>query len=266
MKTIIYYFTGTGNSLAAARNIAAALEDCELVSIASLKNTPGGIAPPAERVGIVCPVYDSGLPVIVAEFAGRLDLTRARYTFALVTLGGTGVSALHQLNGIIRKRQGRNLDAAFIVKMPGNFPPVSRPPAGKKRDQILAAADARLAEIAGLIAGGARVPPGFSPLSSLIKMVFYTPFERNVHGLDKKFSVSGACTSCGTCAVVCPVKNIVIEQGRPVWQHRCELCCACLNLCPAEAIQLAMMRGTEGRGRYRHPVLTIGDMKAQAGT
>lgn len=132
MKTIIYYFTGTGNSLAAARNIAAALEDCELVSIASLKNAPGGIAPPAERVGIVCPVYDSGLPVIVAEFAGRLDLTRARYTFALVTLGGTGVSALHQLNGILRKRQGRNLDAAFIVKMPGNFPPVSRPPAGKK--------------------------------------------------------------------------------------------------------------------------------------
>ena len=29
MKTIIYYFTGTGNSLAAARKIAAALGDCE---------------------------------------------------------------------------------------------------------------------------------------------------------------------------------------------------------------------------------------------
>jgi ferredoxin len=265
MKTIIYYFTGTGNSLAAARKVAAGLGDCELVSIASQKDTPGDIAPQADRVGIVCPVYDSGLPVIVAEFAGRLNLSGTRYMFAIVTAGNIGVSALRQLNGIFKKRQGRNLDAAFIVKMPGNFPPVSRPPAAKKRDQILADADARLAEIAGLIAGGVAVPPGFSPVSSLIKMVFYSPFARNVHEVDKKFSVSDACTSCGTCAAVCPVKNIVIEQGRPVWLHRCELCCACLNLCPVEAIQLAMMWGTEGRGRYRHPVLTIGDMKAQAG-
>jgi ferredoxin len=265
MKTIIYYFTGTGNSLAAAKKLAAVLGDCELVSIASQKDTHGDIVPQAERIGIVSPVYDAGLPVIVAEFAGRLDLSRARYRFAIVTLGGTGVSALHQLNGILAREKGQILDAAFIVKMPGNFPPVSRPPEGEARDRILAAADARLAEIAGLIADGAVVPPGFAPLSALIRMVFYGPFSRNVHETDKKFSVSDACTSCGTCATVCPVKNIVIEEGHPVWQHRCELCCACLNFCPAEAIQLAMLNGTKGRGRYLHPGLELGDMKAQAG-
>ena len=35
IKTILYYFTGTGNSLAAARGIARGIENCELVSIAS---------------------------------------------------------------------------------------------------------------------------------------------------------------------------------------------------------------------------------------
>ena len=60
MKTIIYYFTGTGNSLAAAKQIGAALNECELVSIASLKDTPR-IHPEAERVGIVFPLYFSGL-------------------------------------------------------------------------------------------------------------------------------------------------------------------------------------------------------------
>ena len=123
MKTIIYYFTGTGNSLAAAKKIAAVLGDCELVSIASLQNTPGEIVPSADRVGIVCPVYDAGVPRIVAEFVGRLSLIRAGYTFAIVTLGGTGVSALHQLNGIVSRKSGKKLDAAWIVKMPGNFPP-----------------------------------------------------------------------------------------------------------------------------------------------
>lgn len=110
MKTIIYYFTGTGNSLAAARKIAAGLGDCGLVPIASLEDTPGKIVPQADRVGIVCPVYDAGVPVLVAEFADRLDLSRAGYVFALVTLGGIGVSALHQLDHILRNRNDRGLD------------------------------------------------------------------------------------------------------------------------------------------------------------
>ena len=83
MKTIIYYFTGTGNSLAAAKKIAAALGSTELVPVASLKNIPGRIIPAADRVGIVSPVYDAGVPRIIAEFAERLSLSRAGYTFAI---------------------------------------------------------------------------------------------------------------------------------------------------------------------------------------
>ena len=41
MKTIIYYFTGTGNSLAAARKIASIPGDCEQVPIASLQEGRG---------------------------------------------------------------------------------------------------------------------------------------------------------------------------------------------------------------------------------
>jgi hypothetical protein len=266
MKTVIYYFTGTGNSLAAARKIASTLGDCELVPIASLKDTTGDILPPADRVGIVCPVYDAGLPRIVAEFAGRLDLSQAGYVFAIVTLGGTGVSTLHQLSGILRQRPGgRAPNAAFAVKMPGNFPPVGIPPAGETKDRILAAADTRLGEIAVTIDSGVAVPAGFSPVSSLMHCLVYGPFEKHVHDMDKSFSVSDACTSCGTCAAVCPVGNIAMVQGRPSWQHRCELCCACLHFCPAEAIQLGFLMGTKGRGRYHHPDLKAADMRAQRG-
>ncbi len=265
MKTIIYYFTGTGNSLAAAKKIAAALGTTELVPVASLKNIPGRIIPAADRVGIVSPVYDAGVPRIVAEFAERLNLSRAGYTFAIVTMGGTGVSALHQLNGIFQKGYGRKLDAAFAVKMPGNFPPVGRPPKGEKKDAILKAADKQLAFIAHTIDQGITVPPGISPVSSLMRCLLYPPFFNNVHGMDVSFSCGESCTSCGTCAKVCPVGNIVMVDDRPVWQHRCELCCACLHFCPVEAIQLNTMQGTKGRGRYLHPDLKVEDMTAQRG-
>jgi ferredoxin len=265
VKTIIYYFTGTGNSLAAAKTIAAILKDCQLVPIASLRDTPGEIIPVADRVGIICPVYDAGVPVIVSEFAARLDLSRAAYTFAVVTLGGIGISALHQLSRIVEKRQGRHLDAAFAVKMPGNFPPVGRSRQVEPGDPVLAAADARLKEIAGTIENGISVPPGFSPLSALIHRVSWGSFSRSVRGSDKAFSVSDACTSCGICESVCPVTNIRMVNGRPSWQHHCECCCACLHFCPVEAIQLNVLQGTKGRGRYRHPDLKLADMEAQRG-
>ena len=149
MKTTIYYFTGTGNSLAAAKKIAMVLGDCELVPIVSLEKTTGAVVPRTERVGIVCPVYDSGVPVIVRDFAERLDLSGIRYTFAVVTLGRIGISALHQINGILKRNCRVTLNAAFAVPMPGNFPPVTRPPEGEDIKKILINADVRLQEITG---------------------------------------------------------------------------------------------------------------------
>ena len=266
MKTVIYYFTGTGNSLAAAKQVAAALGDCTLVPIASLADTKDDIVPAAGRVGIACPVYDAGLPLIVAEFADRLSLAGTRYVFGLVTLGGAGgPAALRQLGRIIKKKNHRSLDAGFAVKMPGNFPPVHRPLEGAERDTILAAAEKELAGIAARIKNNEEARPGFSPFAWLMHAATYRFFSGMVRTGDRKFSVSDACTSCGTCANVCPVKNIVMEAGRPAWQHHCESCCACLHFCPKEAIDLNAMQGTKGRGRYRHPALKVQDMKAQAG-
>ena len=64
-------------------------------------------------------------------------------------------------------------------------------------------------------------------------------------------------------AAVCPAGNIDMVDGRPVWNHRCELCCGCTHLCPAGAIQAGSR--TEGRQRYRHPDVTVADMERQAG-
>jgi Pyruvate/2-oxoacid:ferredoxin oxidoreductase delta subunit len=263
MKTIIYYFTGTGNSLAAARKIASVLGNCDLVPIASLKDKPGEIVPQADRVGIVAPVYDMGLPAIVSEFAGRLDLTQAGYTFVVMTSGGIGGSALHQMNDIVKGKNGRPLDAAWLVRMVGNFVPLYSPPDGEKRESALARADANLQAIAGLIDKGIAVRSGFSPLSSFLKALMYNGFIRQIHEADNQFVADENCTRCGTCSLVCPVGNIVMADAKPKWQHHCELCMACLNLCPEHAIQWT--EKTKNRGRYRHPDLQIDDMKTQAG-
>jgi Pyruvate/2-oxoacid:ferredoxin oxidoreductase delta subunit len=263
MKTIIYYFTGTGNSLAAAKKIAAVLGDCELVPIASLKDTTGDIVPAADRVGIIAPVYDFGLPAIVAEFLKRLDLRTAGYTFCVLTMGGIGASALHQAESIVEKKNGRPLDAAWVVRMVGNFVPLYSPPEGAKKEKALARADGTIQDIAGMIDNGIMVRPKIAPFSSLLKRLMYSGFMRQIHEADKKFVADEHCTRCGTCSRVCPVQNIIMVEEKPEWQHHCQLCMACLNLCPEKAIQWT--EKTKNRGRYRHPDLKIADMKAQRG-
>jgi Fe-S-cluster-containing hydrogenase component 2 len=62
---------------------------------------------------------------------------------------------------------------------------------------------------------------------------------------------------------VCPVDNIALVEGRPVWSHRCEQCMACIHLCPVEAIQAG--RKTAARGRYRHPTVQVDDLIRQKG-
>lgn len=263
MKTIIYYFTGTGNSLAAAKAICAHLGDCELVSIASLVGTGGEIQPGADRVGIVCPVYDLGLPSIVAEFVQRLDLSQAAYCFGVVTMGGFGASALHQLDDLVVTHSKRHLDAAFVVRMVGNFVPLYDPVTGAKRDKLLAGADTRFSEIARSIDKRLIVRPGFALLSAFLKRIMYDGFIRHVHDADRKFFADEKCTACGTCAAVCPVKNIEMVEEKPVWKHHCEMCCACIHFCPVEAIQYGPK--TVKRGRYTNPSVTIADMKKQRG-
>jgi len=260
MKTVIYYFTGTGNSLAAAKKVAESLGETEIVPIAAFRNTTGEIGPDAGRIGIVCPVYFSGLPAMVVSFAERLDLAAADYVFSIVTHGGGGGSAaLRQLDGILGERAGRGLDAGFAVNMPGNYILMYGSPAGEKRDRLLAAADADLERIAGRIQQGERLKLPYAPLTRLIKAVMYPRFRSRVHGDDRRFTVTEECTSCGICARVCPAGNIDMVDGRPVWNHRCELCCGCIHLCPVEAIQAG--KGTEGRQRYRNPSVGIAELE-----
>jgi len=82
--------------------------------------------------------------------------------------------------------------------------------------------------------------------------------------MDKSFWTDGKCNGCGVCANVCPCGNIVMTADRPVWQHRCEQCLACIQWCPKEALQYG--KKTPAYPRYRHPEVRVADLvKAKRG-
>jgi flavodoxin len=67
MRTIICYYTGTGNALALAKELKGALgDDTQLIRVTDYQNG-ANIELDADTVGFVFPVYFLSLPAIVKE-------------------------------------------------------------------------------------------------------------------------------------------------------------------------------------------------------
>jgi NAD-dependent dihydropyrimidine dehydrogenase PreA subunit len=262
MKTTIYYFTGTGNSLKMARDLAQRLDSTELIPIAGLVDS-ASVSASADRVGIVCPVYMWGLPLIVQDFAKKLMVDTGSYLFGIVTYGGFPAATLKQLNRLLNQ-SGLRLSAGYGIHMPGNYTPMYGAFSKEKQEKLFSKGRKRLESIAEIIRAGkvARVESSFFLANLLFSKLIYQACSPKITYMDKGFWVNEKCDSCGICAKVCPVYNIEMKEGKPEWQHHCQQCLACLHWCPLEAIEFG--KKTPGRKRYRHPEIQVSDIVGQS--
>ena len=257
MSTIIYYFSGTGNSLKIARDLAEGLDDTELVSLA--RATEEQLRRDADVVGIVFPVYAWGPPAVVARFLGKVSIGSDRYVFAVCTCGGSAGGTLARVRKQLLAR-GIALSSGFVIPMPTNYIAWGRALPEEKQQDMFARARVRVAEILTVIKEknvrevetGGLLRRVF--LSGPIYRVSMWAFKKQ----DKKFVLGPECNGCGICEKVCQVGNIRIEEGKPTWLQRCEQCLACLQWCPQEAVQVG--KRTRGRKRYHQPDIGAKDL------
>ena len=83
MKRIIYYFSGTGNSLYTARKIAKEIGGAELISVRCEPEVLS--AEDADMIGFVCSVYEWDVPGTFREFIKNLTINKKAYIFMVAT-------------------------------------------------------------------------------------------------------------------------------------------------------------------------------------
>lgn len=259
MKTVLYYFSGTGNSLQAARDLADYLGDATVLPMADLVVKGKEIRHKDGRIGLVFPTYCWGIPRLVRQFVDLLRPDAGVLVFSVVTCGGSIGGANAQLDRQLRGL-GMSLYCGFSVRMPGNYTPMYGAPNPDKVKKMLARARTKLREAAKVIRHNKVVPfDNGDFFGRALGKLIYGAFMKGLDKADRKFFATDACTSCGLCARVCPVSNIkVAKKGKPEWQGKCEQCLACLQWCPEEAIQWG--KRTAGRRRYRHPAIAVKEM------
>ena len=257
MKTAIYYYTGTGNSLWAARALAAELKEANLAGMR--RSAPE--AADAETIGLVFPVHIWGLPRRVIDFVSRLPAGKSGYHFALAVNAGQVAGTLLQLKKLMKAR-GLTLNAGYDLVMPSNYIPWGGAEPVSAQETKFAAAAKKLKDIAAAIGARKNGPVEKGPLWQrlILSGIAYKFTYPRIPKLDKDFWADEKCNSCSVCASVCPSGNIILEKGRPVWQGSCEQCLACIQWCPAEAIQFG--KKTASYARYRNPQVSLTDMLA----
>ncbi|MHA2180549.1 MAG: EFR1 family ferrodoxin [Promethearchaeota archaeon] len=255
METTIYYFTGTGNSLKAAKDLCEKLNGCELIPIANFWEIED-LNSTSEKIGFFFPLYYSGLPKIVLDFVKELNVSKSNYFFAGVTSAeDLNVYPFQQLEKIL-KTKGKRLNAGLLINMPNNYIIGYDVTSEKQQMDFFEKAKKAISEFSELVNNGK---------DNLDRTVFKKDvgrsekvndwFQTEVNNLDKSFHVDDSCTSCGVCKEVCPVKNIILTDGIPKWQHKCQHCLACINFCPEKSIQYE--EKTLKTGRYHHPEIKL---------
>ena len=253
MKTILYWFSGTGNSLAVAKELAKQCGDAELIPMSKAVQKP---LPASERIGLVFPVYAFCPPALVARFVEKLNAAPDSYIFSVITYAGSPGGTLAVLRDLLKKR-GLDLAASWGVKMPENYPPFGGAPAPEKQQTVNSAAAGRIEKIAAELKMFPREQ--HEPIRAVWRMVsrmMYPLFWKRAARADRSFRADEKCNGCCICTRVCPVNNVAMIDGRPSWLGHCEQCYACFHWCPQKAIQYGR---SSKQHRYHHPQTTLAD-------
>ncbi len=280
MSTEIYYFSGTGNSLFAAKELQKRLPGSRLMPIAGLLQKDG-VKTEGKAAGLIFPVHALTIPIAVKRFIRMTDFESADYIFAVATRLGTVFRGFEEIDRLLKKK-GKRLSAGYIINL-GNNEARHENYAVPAPAELLALETAALKRLAAIAAAAEKreisrekdteCTVGFGKgniVDFLLEKTVLSGMALSEHiGGVQYFYADPACTGCGICEKVCLSGKISMKDGKPVWNKKvlCYMCFACLNFCPARAVQSKDIPGvksyTKQNGRYPHPYAAVNDIAAQ---
>ncbi|MDR1347939.1 MAG: EFR1 family ferrodoxin [Prevotellaceae bacterium] len=251
MENIVFYFSGTGNSLKVAKAISNELENCDIFSMAKQFS----LTKHYDSIGFVYPTYYWGLPKRVIEFIESIDFgnNKDAYYYSIATYGGLAGNTVYQMYELLFNRHGIKLNFGQKLQMFANY--VVAYDMSEKIDKITKKSNKKLVPIIDSIK--MRKNNNINKLTKAFESM-RKEFIEKVSSMDKDFNVNNNCIGCGICKEVCPVKNIEMVNNKPQYKHHCEQCVACIQFCPQKAINYKEI--TQKRRRYTNPEINYREL------
>jgi flavodoxin/Pyruvate/2-oxoacid:ferredoxin oxidoreductase delta subunit len=254
MRTSIFTFTQTGNTLKVAQSIAIGLESHGIQpEMARYSNRTECKPDDYELIGIGCPVHDNRPAKCMVEYIKKSATgLKAKKVFVFITSESSPAKSLWRLSRVL-ENVGAEVIGGIQIRGMSTFPTIfgifpNRPDAD----------DLRIAERFGAeIADRITIN---NPMSSDFVIdkkkggVFYDHLGPFLISIKKLVTPApkideGKCILCGICVSECPEGNLAIENGTIKVDRHCGFCYRCWHICPKEAVEI---KHSPGNGIIEH--------------
>ena len=244
---MILYFSGTGNSRYVAERIAAIAGD-ELVDLnKKIRDHDTSRLDAGTKIILVTPTYAWRIPRVVEQWIRETQIVAAGRVWFVMTCGDEAGNA-GKYNRRLCEAKGWNYMGTAQVVMPENYLAMFPVPKPSTAQKIIQNAEPVIDEIARMIAQGKPVEDQKLTVTDRLKSDIVNPVFYVMSVKADPFRTTDACIGCGKCESLCPLNNITLRDGKPVWGKDCTHCMACIAYCPTEAIEYG--KTSVGKPRY----------------
>jgi ferredoxin/flavodoxin len=251
----LYYFSGTGNTLLAAREMQKTFGargiECRLRRIES---SDPAKADPERALGLGFPIAAFTTYPLVWDFVSGLPQAQGTPVFAFATMAGMSLCALGPLKRMLSNKGYRSVGAKQFI-MPSNLWIKKYNP--RKTEKQIVKALAKVRRFANDLADGRAkwvkfplMPDLFFPLLRSRHVWRSTPGYVKLN--------PGKCTNCALCLELCPAGAIQLNSDVRI-TDKCQFCLRCISHCPQEALYYSKDQYQRYRPVKAEDLITIYD-------
>lgn len=249
-STILFYFSGTGNTKLVANKIAKNLN----IEIKSMEEDLifSNLINKKETIIIMYPVYYSTPPILVREFIKKYDdCFENKQVMSIVSQMGFSGDGAYVLSEYLPPSS--KLIYSRHINMPSNISNLPVIPYLEKIFVNLRINHAlkKAKKISNEIKNNNLRTQGGTKLGNKFGL------SQRKGGLEKENKnkssvwVDDSCIGCGICEESCPVNNFYVENNKAESKGQCILCTRCENLCPKKSIRVFINK--EVKHQYKIP-------------
>lgn len=240
IKIHIIYFSGTGGTALAAKELARAFSREEVKTrVSEIFQDKCPEVSNNEILILMYPVYAADAPTIIYDWIKSIDKINSAKAIIIAISGGGDISpnTASKVKSIKQlEKKGCIVTHEYMLCMPSNFIAPTPDELAIRLIQIL---PKKCELITKDILENDRNRKN-ALLIDRIMLIFFAleKFGSKIYG--KTLVADDNCNNCSLCAKNCPRANIVMKDGKPKFGWKCILCMRCLYNCPKNSIRTRM--------------------------
>ena len=251
INAVIYVFSGTGNTLLAARlieenmkkyNIQTDIYVVRLNDAGDFENVPD--PNDYDVCGFGYPVHAANTPEFFLKFVKSLPEASMKKlgTKAFIFSTAQSPGRLNSSASFSLCRAIRSIGLIPCVDMHMVMPAYFSDKGSKSQAKYMRIHTEKMAEIMAFKVGNYDFDEiKFNPFITLFSFICRVQWLA-AKPVGKKYSADPEkCTGCRICEQICPCANVTVTDGKPVFSDRCSMCFGCVTACPDDAIYAGPM-------------------------